>query len=319
MTTNRSTIFLGDLMDALRILKPSDDKTREQIAALLGIKLAAPTGDLPHKSAAALPVPEPREMPPFPEVPPAAAAEPISDAIPVELTSEETETGKWISDVKPLPTARADDDSYVIPELEPLLLPQWTRGILSASLATRTEDGMPDIESITETLAKGEILRELPRHSSPTLRRGLQLLIDKSQAMTPFARDQNSLQKEIVQLAGLDRVEIMRFAASPLRGAGNARKPWPEYRPPLPGTPVVLVTDLGICQPMFADDWASPAEWLSFCQLAHQAGCPLIAFVPYQPSRWPPELTQAMTIIQWDRKTNAGTVRSIVGQGLDVT
>jgi hypothetical protein len=319
MPANRSTIFLGDLLDAIRTLKPADFETRKHIAELLGITLTLPeTVTEPNR-----PAPQPATAPAEP-TPPTAPLDarvpnPVTDSIPIQLVRQQTDTAEWISEVKALPGVRPEDESYHIPPLEPLLLPQWTRSILSLSLATKTQDGMPDLEKITETLARGEILREVPRYSSPTIRRGIQLLIDKSQAMTPFARDQSILQKDILDLAGIDRVEIKRFAGSPLRGAGSGRKPWPEYRAPLPGTPVVLLTDLGICQPMLADDWAGPVEWLKFSETVAHANCPLVAFVPYESSRWPGELMQAMTIIQWDRRTTAGTVRSIVGQGHEAT
>jgi hypothetical protein len=313
----RATIFLGDLVRAIRDLKPADDQTRKLIAEMLGLNLNTrlPLQQTPAPRAQTI---KPPTIPTIND-PLTPVVAPVSDSVPISLELHQNEEAEWISDVKPLPRLQPEHETYVRPQLEPLLLPQWTRGILIGSLATKTEDGLPDLERITETLARGEVIRALPTLSSPTLRRGVQLLIDKSQAMMPFIRDQAWLQKEIRQVAGMDRVEIKRFAGSPLRGAGAGPKPWPEYTPPLPGTPVMLLTDLGICQPMLTDDWADSTEWLRFCRTVRHANCPLIAFVPYGPSRWPKELARALPIIQWDRKTTAATVRGVIGRGLEVS
>jgi hypothetical protein len=101
---------------------------------------------------------------------------------------------------------------------------------------------------------------------------------------------------------------VFRFAGCPLRGAGAGPKPWHRYRPPLPGVPVVLLTDLGICQPPLATDSADECEWLEFATLVRRAGCPLLALVPYGETRWPRALARALNIIHWDRGTTASTV-----------
>ncbi|HEV7681693.1 MAG TPA: hypothetical protein VGO68_06200 [Pyrinomonadaceae bacterium] len=315
------TIFLGDLVRAIRNLQVSDFPTQQVIAEMLGLELSAPisplTPETPSETTAPAATPPPAKPPVIPlESQPVAT--PVDDSIPIALDHSRSEKGEWISDVQPLPAFQADNQRYASPPLEPLLLPQWTRGILVAALATTTDDGLPDLEKVTQILARGDAIKELPTLSSPTLRRGIQLLVDKSQAMMPFAQDQVWLQKEILKVAGNDRVPVKRFLGSPLRGAGAGRVPLPAYAPPLPGTPVVLLTDLGICQPMLTDDWADTSEWLKFSDLVRHAHCPLIAFVPYGPSRWPKKLARAMTIIQWDRRTTAATVRSVIGRGLEV-
>ena len=318
MDRQRSTIFLGDLVRAIRTLKASDFQTQILIAEMLGMNLASPISDISEASAnlKTQSAQAPSEIKPPTVLDPALEA--ITDSIPIALEHLQSDKGEWIREVEPLPMLQPADEVYIHPELEPLLLPQWTRAILTAALATKTEDGLPDIEKVTETLARGEVIRTLPTHSSPTLRRGVQLLIDKSQAMMPFARDQAWLQKKIREVVGTDRVEVRRFVGSPLRGTGRGPKPWPPYTAPLPGTPVVVLTDLGICQPMLSGDWADSQEWTRFSAAVLHAHCPLIAFVPYGPSRWPNELTRRLTIIQWDRKTTAATIRSVIGRGLEV-
>jgi hypothetical protein len=312
-----TAIGLGDLVRAIRKLNARDVETQKTIAEMLGMTLLSKAVDLPSERTAADLQAADRPTEPPPDSDP-ELEEKIDDSVPITLDHAQSESDEWIKGVEPLPLP-SGDDKYVAPDLEPLLLPQWTRAILSAALVTNAEDGLPDIERITETIARGEAIRELPTRSSPTLCRGVQLLIDKSLAMMPFIRDQAWLQKEIQQVVGKNHVELRRFVGSPLRrGAGSESKPWKDYAPPMPGTPVVVLTDLGICQPILGDDWADVQEWQRFGVAVQHAHCPLIAFVPYGESRWPTELRRYMTIIQWDRKTTAPIIRSIVGDGLEV-
>ena len=320
MNSHGSKIFLGDLVDAIRELEAVDATTRKQIASVLGFELIQQVADK-HKP------PEPKAASQVSDVSKTAPEEPSLTPSPtapnsfsIKLDFIPSETGDWLQGVKPLRRpAKADKGPAAPLRLSPLLLPRWARAILSASLATSAEDGPLDIEKIVETLGKGETLPTLPTLSAPTLRRGVQLLVDQSRSMQPFMRDQVWMQDEILKVVGSDKVKIEYFAGSPLRGAGAGLKPWPAYEPPPAGTPVLLLTDLGICQPMLSNEWADAGEWLQFAQMVGQAKCRLIAFVPYGPSRWPRKLTRVMTLIQWDRSTTAGTVRSLFGKRAEVS
>lgn len=317
MRQNTSSIFLGDLARAMRALKVSDHATAEAIAELLGMRLGRRAAEIGAGSGLRRPGPD-KDVPASLEEASPGETEGVlpededeRESIPIDVESSPSTKEEWLPEVEPLPPAAAD----VIPTrppLEPLLVPRWVRGIISATLATDDEDGPLDVDRVAEILAKRECVRQLPTLPSRTLRRGLQLLVDKSQAMMTFARDQSWLLNEIRDIVGADSVEVLRFAGSPLRGTGKGRKPWPAYRPPPPGTPVVLLTDLGICQPMLTDDWADTPEWVDFATAVSRAGCPLLALVPYGRARWHPALTHLMTIIQWDRNTTAATVSKLV-------
>jgi hypothetical protein len=317
MRQSTSSIFLGDLARAVRALQVSDQATTEAIAELLGMQLgrsaaATMTGTGLHRPGPDEVVPEGLEEAIPDETEDALPKdEDERESIPIDVESTPNVKEEWLPEVEPLPPPSTD----VVPSpppLEPLLVPHWSRGIISAALATDDEDGPLDVERVTEMLAKQECVRQLPTLPSRTLRRGLQLLVDKSQAMMPFARDQSWLLDEIRDIVGVDSVEVLRFIGCPLRGAGRGRRPWLPYRPPLPSTPVVLLTDLGICQPILTDDWAETLEWLNFANTIRRAGCPLLALVPYGPARWPPALVNLMTIIQWDRTTTVATVYKVV-------
>jgi hypothetical protein len=136
--------------------------------------------------------------------------------------------------------------------------------------------------------------------------------------MESFASDQVFLRDEILKVVGKDRTEVLAFSGTPLRGAGgDFREDWTEYEPAPSGTPVLVLTDLGIGRPQLSSERAHADEWLEFAALVRRCNCPLIAFVPYPETRWP-DLRQVMTVLHWDRPTNASTVRSLVRSGLRV-
>jgi hypothetical protein len=226
----------------------------------------------------------------------------------------------WISEAKPLPSV-GEESLKIRPEFEPLFEPNRSRAILSTALSTPLGEGPLDIETIVESIIGGKPIRELPRLPIPTLRLGLQLLIDLGQGMMPYARDQEQVVKKILHLAGSDRVQLLRFADSPLRGSGpGSRFTWKRsYFPPQPGTPVVVLTDLGISRKRDSKLGVPVEEWLEFARRVHTADCPLLALVPYGEKRWPDRLCSVMSILEWNRTASVGTVRKAVGKGLEVT
>lgn len=199
-------------------------------------------------------------------------------------------------------TARLD----LRPPLIPLLPPGATPAILQAALGIRVADAEPDIPRMVERIAKGMPVTRIARRSRSTVRFGTQVLLDVGEAMEPFARDQRELADRIKGLVGADGVELVSFTDAPLRGVrrGRARVREP-YRPPAPGTRVLIVSDLGsggrALNPLRAD----PKEWLAFVDLLERAQCSAVALVPFPPERIPAALVSRLRILTWDRSTGA--------------
>ena len=306
MSQDLAEISLGHLAQALEKLKPTNEETRLAIAKTLGMSLKTPA-----KVKSPLRRQRKKEND---EKPVTTRSNPTFDQpstnrpLPSRLEHTLSEQPARSIYVPPLPKS-APESEVQSPPLEPLFFPRWTRGILSAALATNSEIGDVDVDRVVKILATGRSVEKLPLRSLPTLNRGMQLLIDRSQAMEPFIKDQVRLHKEIVNVVGSDRVTTLRFVGCPTRAAGTGPlETWPQYEPPLPAAPVLLLTDLGIGRPRLGGERSGVSEWLNFAHLLKKANCPLIAFVPYGESRWPLALRNHMSIIQWDRNTTAVTV-----------
>ena len=201
------------------------------------------------------------------------------------------------------------DETAEPPAPLPLFSRAQRRGILSAAISTYVEEGDIDLDAATENLAALLPLTCLARTRIPTLRRGVQLLIDRGAGMDPFLADQDGLIQQLDDILSDDRLEILYFMECPTRGVadrpGGPQRPW---RAPPSAIPVVLVTDLSIGGPLLAEDRATVREWLRFSRMARGLGHTPIGLVPYEARRWPPLLARALVLLHWSERTTAGEV-----------
>jgi hypothetical protein len=320
MRGRRPAIFLGDMVRAVRKLEATGDDV-PLIAEALGLATRRagpssrpaerpdepPAGEGAREVEGAVPAAEPHA-----EETAHSEASILRSVVPSDVSRARVEPQRWTVGVPPLPDDPEPGEGKPLP-FEPLLVPHWTRGILTGVLSTLSKEGSLDEDRVVQALAERRPLRELPRLPLPTMRRGAQLLIDRGEGMVPFLADADWMVESIRLVVGAERLEILNFAGNPEQGCGQGPAiDWEPYRPPPPATPVVLLTDLGLGRPPLSEEWAGPDEWHSFAQLVRHAGCPLVAFVPYSRERWPQQLIAAITIIPWDRTTTAGLVASAV-------
>lgn len=331
MTRRPSQIFVGDYVRAVKGLDADDEQTRRAIAQCLGLfEDEAPRAAVepPEKKKD-----DDKEKPPEESTEKKQNGEKAKTPLTVE-GGKVVESGLEMISTGTLPTSAPDwlglreslratvattAAAANDPAPEPLLAPGWVRGILTALLSTRSIDGPPDIERAVEAIARKELVTELPRLHSLTTRRGVQLLIDMGDGMLPFGRDQSGLMRDVFNVIGEEAASVLRFTGTPLRGAGTgSRRRWTTYEPPLAGTPVLLLTDLGIGQPAGATLAAPVEEWLDFAELLRRADCPAVALIPYPSARWPAPLARVIHLIEWDRPTSVANARRLVGRGLEV-
>jgi hypothetical protein len=115
-------------------------------------------------------------------------------------------------------------------------------------------------------------------------------------------------------VVGTPQVATFGFTGSPERGLTSAQSEGAWF-PPAPGTVIACVTDLGIGGRKTSPDRGSVAEWKRFADRATTAGCPVVAFVPFGPGEWPPDLARAIRLVHWDRTTSSRDIRRVFGRG----
>ncbi|HYC88687.1 MAG TPA: hypothetical protein VEO54_05715 [Thermoanaerobaculia bacterium] len=312
----------GDLIRAFAVLRPRDEEARRELASLLGFDYARPRPEV-APAPAPLPLPPP---PPPPETPnpqssilhPQSATPPpqhnpfntdLRPSVLRPLAPKPEPVPEWgtAAPLAPPPATRAEP-----PATEPLLVPRWTRGILSAALSGRSAEGEIDIEAVVRTIGNARPFRSVPRRFVPRFGRGVQVLVDASESMAPFAGDQEWLTERIRVVAGRDRTRVLGIDGSETFIAGEgSRFEWTDYFErfvPLPGVVAILLTDLGIGRMPLAP-WTTPGQWLSFAAALRKRGVPLVAVVPYGRERWPAALRRVIPIVQWDAGTTARSAR----------
>ncbi|MCG6862004.1 MAG: hypothetical protein LJE70_12090 [Chromatiaceae bacterium] len=241
-----------------------------------------------------------------------------SPTLPGRLVAKDTRDPDWLTEtqgglgeVKPFQLGD-------LPALQPLFEPGRTRSVLSSALATPKPDGALDINALLDAVARRRAITRLPRLTIATTRLGLQLLLDRSDAMLPYRRDQMVLAKSIRDTVGGERVEELRFDGLPENGIGRGRRStWRKvHRSPPAGTPVVVLTDLGIGAARAGNAEETDGAWREFARRQRRAGCPVLAVVPYVPARVPSTLRECFHILPWSRTTTVATVRQWIGRGL---
>lgn len=313
----------GDLIRAFARLRPTDAASKRAIANALGFDYDETLVEPPPPP----PPPPPTETSSIEETskrrqsaPSPSSSSPASSPFNTDLTpsvlrplpnvTQSPRSWETATPLAPPPTTKVEP-----PPVEPLLVPRWTRGILSAALARRAAEGEIDIEAVVRTISSGLAFRAVPRRLVPRVGSGVQVLVDAAEAMTPFAEDQLWLSERIRVVAGRDRTEVLgiEHTTTFVAGAGM-RLGWDDYfatHVPLPGIVTILLTDLGIGRAPVAR-WTSPSRWLDFANELRRRGVPLVAIVPYARSRWPDALRRAIPIVQWDARTTARTARRAI-------
>jgi hypothetical protein len=307
-------IWIGDVLNAWRELKLTDPLDRAAVAEALGfeaselrqtITIRQGSGDEPPDmvrtdiggtvSTPAEPAPAPGRV-----IPVAADTE---EAVPTTTTQP-----IWLTNAPALPAEEAAHQTWR-PTRTALFQRQWVRHILSAVAAVPIEEGTIDEPRLIESVSRLRPVDRLPRRKRPTLRRGLHVLLDKGRAMMPFAYDAQEIVTQLRSVVGRDSMAFAAFEETPLSDVVSPRLrrrvPW---RPPASGTPILVISDLGLTQRYGDVRGAAESEWLEFAAVCRASGCPITALVPRGEADWPPVLRRAFTILPWDRSTTVSVV-----------
>lgn len=310
-------IGLADYMLALQQIGATEPALKARIAATLGLSIR-PEEATGRQSVVPPFVPPKRPWPPRKEeevperVLPRLEPQPESQPKARELGGDHV---AWLTDAPSwpptLPEAPPSDDAFAVTqETEQLLKPIWLRGILKAALAQRLPEGDVDASALVERLARMMPIAPLPREPFKRVRGSVLVLLDLGSSMAPYRKDQWWLTRRLSSMLDSGSVNVAGFVGTPLRphpplGSVEA------FRPPRPGTSVLVLTDLGIGRAPVLTERARPGEWRRFGGLIRSLNCPLIAFVPYPPHRWPPSLAKEIPTVQWDVGTTASDVAAV--------
>lgn len=326
---NKPEIWLGDWVRVVRKLKPADELSRAKVVGLLGFKwhtrakTMSPTSSSPGKTSLSKDKEEiasqsvPATAPPQVESPKAHSnvkSQALHNLLtPLEVSQFEARRGinPWKA-IKPLEEVTERHLQSELP-YESLFKSTWSREVLAAIVAEQALVGEVDIEQLVRIVAKGAAIETIPQLSVRTLSKGVQLLIDNGVAMEPFRRDQMHLVGPLKAVVGASRVEEVYFSDCPTRGCFESQGVGTiPYALPGPGTPVLVLSDLGIGGPALHGHRSSVLEWIKLARQLENQGSSLIALVPYPKQRWDKRLTRSIIHVPWDRSTSLSRVLEIL-------
>ncbi|WP_030754594.1 hypothetical protein [Streptomyces griseus] len=312
------------LADVVRALEAADtDEQRREVVRMLGFApstvladpVASPseTAPLPPEP---FPLPAPGPAPAREDEPPAPSPAPAGDRdepedVLAELPLLRALRSAGEGDAPPRrpvePLARPTGERHPLPH-EPLLVPRWTHAIVRALLSRPVPEGPVDIDVLITAMACRRPVTRLPRLPVPTLRYGVQVLVDRGAGMQPFRRDQDELLRRVRAVVGPQLVETGYFSDAPQRGTGPGprwtRKP---YRPPRAGRRVLVLSDLGLGGPP-GHRRGTREEWADFAGRVRQAGCGAVVLSPYPVHRWAEWMPRVLPLVCWDRTTRPGHI-----------
>ncbi len=317
---SRALIFIADLLEVLDRLEIDSPEIARDVMRMLSLESWA--------DIAAAPV----AMPPVEAMGPAEVAEPRFDKEGASSTGAGTSTSSQAATPgKPRPAAVTPLDPapiaavrpgwalpdramqrawpYASPIADSLLDPLQERTAVAALVAGLADDETIDLDAVVLTLARGEALDALPMRREWSLRRGLQVLIDHGPGMAPFRGDAEQFVDRLDRLIAPDMLSIGSFEGTPLRGVRMSARKRAPWQPPAPETPVLLLTELGLCPADELSHTVAASEWIEFSQAARRARVQLRTLVPYPSARWPSALAVPMGCVAWDRRTTAATAR----------
>ena len=178
-------------------------------------------------------------------------------------------------------------------------LAPWSRlwPLVRSMIAGDARSSRPDVRALVRALARGRVVRRIPR----AIRRGwpsdIELWIDRSRRLVPFWADQNDLARRIELACGCHAVRQRtltdRDQASLLRRSGDFAE---RHCAIAPGTAVLVLGDLG----SYADADLRRA-WLLTARRLRRADQRLAALVPCPKARWDREAASAWAAEPWER------------------
>ncbi|MBS0346182.1 MAG: hypothetical protein JSR69_06930 [Proteobacteria bacterium] len=336
----RGELWVGDLLRAWKQLAdgqaPGASALRTAIADTLGLgTLAAPAAarrssgvaddDVDHLpvndtgASRAIDEPSPPEPQPL-------ALPPVSDTRSLRPL---TPIGR--SPLR-LPV-EADDSLQALPlesgvsaealPFDPLIDPARARETVGAAIALRRAGKTIDVARLVDAVARGAPPARLPYRATWSPRAGVQVLLDGGEGMTPFFDDQLWLIRQLARNVGAELMRVYRYHGNPLRGVRELPRqryappaypasPRPQrappllaYAPPPPGTPVLVLGDLGLGR---GDESAGLPDWSAWAQQLATRRCPPLVLLPWSPAHWP-KLPRCLALAYWDRSLGLGALR----------
>lgn len=214
----------------------------------------------------------------------------------LRVTKVEYEADKPVAKPQPVPQLDLDPARERGQPLTPPLVafPRLWR-VLEDDFRSHKRGQKVDAPRLVENIARGRVIRRLPRRWIPSSGR-VRLVLDRSRHLVPFWSDQLGLVSELFR-----RLGPLELRVEMLPEAGPAALAHSEQAEDM----LVVVTDLG-----FLIGGAEEQEiWLRAGARLRKEGAKLRALVPCPANRWHSESAQLWCAVEWERPMPSAVAR----------
>lgn len=298
--TLRGEISIADLITTAARLGARDPAGLAAVTEILGLRMpvaATPPGRLPEPPRLAGTSPSRTSAARRPVLDRSGTAGPAV-AARLRREGDDEPAPAWLAAVTVLPPPGSA--GFRVPP-QPLLPPVQARSSMAAVAATWHRGRRLDLDALVRRSARlqpmtGCFLAELRTAAS------IQLLVDQGEGMQPYADDLDFLARQLLDVAGRDRVEQRTFVGTPRRGldpdvfTGDTAR----WKLPAPRSLVLIVTDLGTGGPAGSRDRAPAREWQAVAAAVASAQADLRVLTPFPPGRLPAGLAATLPVTDWD-------------------
>jgi len=176
----------------------------------------------------------------------------------------------------------------------------WSRlwPFLKTTLGASVETAQLDVPPIVQRLARGQRLQRLPRKRHQGWATTCQVLIDFADSLRPFWTDFHAVRQRLAPLRGMQGLKVLALPDGDPEGRcwawSFSHKDWqelPAYPLPTPGTPVLVLSDVGCTDAT----GVRRQPWRRLGLRLRQVGCQPVALMPCPRRWWDGEVTQLFT------------------------
>jgi hypothetical protein len=296
----RGEISAADALTAEHALRPRSPDGYRAIAVALDLLVAedALASRRTRRRRTRVETPEPVVEPATPAEAP-EAGDRVGTVIGARMRVEEEpdEAPEWLAtaDRIALPTGGG-----TVPP-EPPLPSLKARAAMATVAATRRPSRRLDVPELVRRAARLKPLTPLPLVEELRTAPVVQLLDDRGEGMEPYVQDVRFLVRQIMDVAGRDRVERHTFVRTPLDGVdpdpfSESVKRWK----PIAGALVIAITDLGVGGPFDSPDRGTAREWRRVADTAARHGGVLRVLTPFGPDVTPAVVDELADVLSWD-------------------
>lgn len=310
-------IGLTDVFKALHFLSPTSERSKQAIVGALGFDWILPSSELSSSET----IDSGDEQNPA-----TTAAEAVEEEKEdnTEMTSPPAKLleARQETEIELVDAFHADwGELSLLPETDvknhlgksryvPLLNENWFRGIMSSLLATESPSPEIDFKQIEKSLLRLAPLERIPFRSRYTLERGVQILLDTSESMQPFWRDETELVAALKHLIDSHKVWVFEFE---MKRLPRPYLTWQNRSMEGLQTaiPVLIVSNFGGAHKGIR----KIGEFKPLAALLEHAKnkkCPLTALVPLTEEKFPSDLKDFVPFsFVWDRTSSPQIVSRI--------